>query len=114
MIRKHSTILNSNRVKKVVCDERPLKDYRKSVACSVCCKVIRSDYLKKPMATKHKIVLNTADAVKKQLKTNVKMSYNSYECTVTSYTTYAMRTVTNTLHWALEHIHDETLTFLES
>ena len=47
MIRKHLTILNSNQVKKVVCNERPVKDYRKSVTCRVCCKVIHSDYLKK-------------------------------------------------------------------
>ena len=56
--------------------------------------------------------MNTADAVKKQLMTNEKMSYNSYERIVTSYTTCVMETVTNTLHWAVKHIQNET--FLES
>ena len=68
MVRKHSRILNSNQAKKVVWDEQPLKDYRKSVACSVCCKVIRSGYLKKQMATKHNDVLSTANDLKRDLE----------------------------------------------
>ena len=111
MIAKHLEIVNNGQVKKVIWDTRSRKGYHKSVSCGVCGKVTRDDYLKRHIMAKHKDVLNTADAVKKQ--SNEKMSYNSYERKVTSSTTCAMKTVTNTLHWAFKHIHDETATFLE-
>ena len=47
MIRKHSTKLNDNQVKRIVWDAQPCKDYHKNVSCSVCGKAFRGDYLKK-------------------------------------------------------------------
>ena len=114
MIRKHSTKLNDNQVKRIVWDAGPCKDYHKNVSCSVCGKAFRSDYLKKHIKAKHGDVLNTVDAIKKQSTLNEKMSYNSYDRKVTSSTTCAMKSTTNHLHWAFKHIHDETVTFLEN
>ena len=65
------------------------------------------------MATKHKDVLSTADAVKKQSTTNGKTIFNVYDQKVTSATSHALITVTSALHWAFKHIHYETVTILE-
>jgi hypothetical protein len=113
LIAKHSTIPNSNRVKKVVWDARPYKDYHKSTACSVCGKVMRSDNLKKHMIAKHQDVLSTIGAVKKQSILNGKTSFGAYDRNVNSSTSCALTTVTSALHWAFKHIHDETVTILE-
>ena len=112
LIKKHSTIPNSNQVKKVVWDARPYKDYHKSTACNVCGKVMRSDYLKKHMIAKHKDV-NTTGPVKKQSTPNGKTSFSAYDRKVNSSTSCALTTVTSALHWAFKHIHDETVTILE-
>ena len=113
LIKKHSTIPNSNQVKKVVWDARPYKDYHKSTTCSACGKVMRSDYLKKHMIAKHQDVLSTVDAVKKQSTPNGKTSFSAYDRKVNSSTSCALTTVTSALHWAFKHIHDETVTILE-
>ena len=65
------------------------------------------------MAKKHKDVLSTADAVKKQSTTNGKTIFNVYDQKVTSATSCALTTVTSALHWAFKNIHDETVTILE-
>ena len=113
LIKKHSTIPNSNQVRKVVWDARPYKDYHKSTACSVCGKVMRCDYLKKHMIAKHKDVLSTAGAVEKQSILNGKTSFSAYDRKVNSSTSCTLTTVTSALHWAFKHIHDETVTILE-
>lgn len=113
VISKHSGVLNSDQVKKVVWDARPYKDYHKSTACSVRGKVMRSDYLKKHMIAKHKDVLSTIGAVKKQSIPNGKTSFSAYDRKVNSSTSCALTTVTSALHWAFKHIHDETVTILE-
>ena len=113
MIAKHSGILKSNLVKKVIWNARPYKDYHKSTACSVCGKVMRSDNLKKHMIAKHKHGLKTAGAVKKQSIPNGKRSFSAYDRKVNSSTSCALTTVTSALHWAFKHIHDETVTILE-
>ena len=113
VISKHSGILNSDHVKKVIWDARPYKDYHKSTACSVCGKVMRSDYLKKHMIAKHQDVLSTVGAVKKQSILNGKTSFGAYDRNVNSSTSCALTTVTSALHWAFKHIHDETVTILE-
>ena len=112
LIKKHSTIPNSNQVRKVVWDARPYKDYHKSTACNVCGKVMRSDYLKKHMIAKHKDV-NTTGPVKKQSTPDGKTSFSAYDRKVNSSTSCALTTVTSALHWAFKHIHDETVTILE-
>ena len=121
LIRKHPGVLNSNQVKKVIWGTRCRKDYRKSVSCSVCKKTMRSDYLKKHMKAKHNDVLNTAehqmkpsDAYANKPATNGKMLYKSYDRKVTNATSCASTTVASALHWAFKHVHDETVTFLES
>ena len=113
VISKHSGILNSDQVKKVIWDARPYKDYHKSTACSVCGKVMRSDNLKKHMIAKHQDVLSTIGAVKKQSILNGKTSFGAYDRNVNSSTSCALTTVTSALHWAFKHIHDETVTILE-
>ena len=82
---------------------------------------MRSDYLKKHMTANHNDVLNTveqhmkpSDAYEKKPATNRKMHYKSYDRKVTNATSGALTTVTSALHWAFEHVHDETVTFLES
>ena len=105
MIAKHSGILNSNLVKNVTS--------HKSTACSVCGKVMRSDYLKKHTIANHKHGLKTAGAVKKQSIPNGKTSFSAYDRKVNSSTSCALATVTSALHWAFKHVHDETVTFLE-
>ena len=77
LIAKHSTIPNSNRVKKVVWDARPYKDYHKSTACSACGKVMRDDNIKRHTIAKHKDVLSTVGAVKKQSISNRKTSFSA-------------------------------------
>ena len=113
MISKHSRVLNSNQLKKVIWDARPYKDYHKSTACSVCGKVMRDDNIKRHMNARHKDVLSTTDAVKKQSTTNGKTIFNVYDQKVASATSCALTTVTSALHWAFKHIHDETVTILE-
>ena len=113
VISKHSGILNSDQVKKVIWDARPYKDYHKSTACSVCGNVMRDDNIKRHMIAKHKDVLSTVGAVKKQSISNRKTSFSAYDRKVTSSTSCALTTVTSALHWAFKHIHDETVTILE-
>ena len=112
VISKHSGILNSDQVKKVIWDARPYKDYHKSTACSVCGNVMRDDNIKRHMIAKHKDVLSTIGAVNKQSISNRKTSFG-YDRKVTSSTSCALTTVTSALHWAFKHIHDETVTILE-
>ena len=119
MISKHSRVLNSNQIKKVNWDARPYKDYHKPVTCSVCRKVFRSNYLKKHMIAKHKDVLNAVEQHRDASKADAKKSedktfHESYEQKVTSATACAMLLVTNTLHTAFTHIHDETVALLKT
>ena len=82
---------------------------------------MRSDYLKKHITAKHNDVLNTAehqmkpsDAYAIKPATNKKILYKSYVRKVTAATLCALTTVTSALHSAFKHVHDETVTFLES
>ena len=86
MISKHSEILNNNQVKKVIWGARPYKDYHKSTAFSMCWNVRHDDNIKRLMNARHKDILSTADAVKKQSTTNGKTIFNVYDQKVTSAT----------------------------
>ena len=121
MFARHSNVLNNDQVKNVVWAKRSRKDYHKPVTCSVCRKVFRNDNLKRHMIAKHKDVLNAVeqhrDASKADAKKSVtedKILHESYEQKVTSATACAMLLVTNTLHTAFTHIHDETVTLLKT
>ena len=74
---------------------------------------MRDDNIKRHMNARHKDVLSTTDAVKKQSTTNGKTIFNVYDQKVASATSCALTTVTSALHWAFKHIHDETVTILE-
>ena len=117
---KHSGVLNSNQVKKVIWRTRCRKDYHKSVSCIVCKKTMRSDYLNKHMTARHNSVLNAAehqmkpsDAYVNKPAKNVTMIYKSYDRKVTNATSCGLTTVASALHWVFTHVHDDTVTFLE-
>ena len=120
LIRKHSGVLNSNQVKKVIWGTRCRKDYHKSVSCGVCKKTMRSDHLKRHITAKHNDVLNTVehqmkptDVFASKPATNGKIHCKSYDRKVTNATSFALTAVTSALHWAFKHVHDETVTLLE-
>ena len=120
LIRKHSGVLNSNQVKKVIWGTQCCKDYHKSVSCNVCKKTMRSDHLKRHITAKHNDVLNTVEHQMKQTDvfeskpaTNGKIHSKSYDRKVTNATSFALTAVTSALHWAFKHVHDETVTLLE-
>ena len=74
---------------------------------------MRDDNIKRHMNARHKDVLSTVGAVKKQSTTNGKTIFNVYDQKTTNATSCALTTVTSALRWAFKHIHDETVTILE-
>ena len=65
------------------------------------------------MSDKHKDILSTTDAAKKQSRKNKKVSFNAYDRKVTSAASCALTTVTSALRWAFKNIRDETKPILE-
>ena len=105
------------------------KNYHKQVSCSVCGMTTRDDHVKRHMSAKHVeaplSVRVKPTAMKKCVIRSMKRkrapklpdtvsgfvgksSSKPEEVKVMFSTACAMKTVTDTLHWAFKHIHDET------